>query len=486
MQLVAYGAQDVYLSANPQITFFKVVYRRHTNFAMESIEQVFNGSADFGRKVTATISRNGDLIHKAYLRVQLPTISVSAGDAFRWIDWLGHALIKTVEVEIGGQRIDRHYGDWLHIWNELTQTAGKHLGYANMVGHVPSLTQPTLGGASGSTVSGQVLWIPLEFWWNRNPGLALPLIALQYHEVKINIEFQPANNCFWAASVTTAGTPAVTTYGSSSAGKYTPSMDSCSLFVDYIFLDTDERRRFSAAAHEYLIEQLQFTGDESTSSPNNKIKLSFNHPTKELIWVCQADNYVDTSSGSPMQTQYFGPQWFNYTDGVDSAYTASFPYNLNSTSINDPSATNAIGGMPGIAAGGANGVYVPVSYSGGTNPCAHVLLQLNGHDRFSQRDGNYFSLVQPYQHHENVPKQGINVYSFALKPEEHQPSGTCNFSRIDTAMLQLSLTTAAITTPAGGGYGSAGTPRNIKIRVYAINYNVLRIMSGMGGLAYSN
>ena len=488
MQLVAYGAQDVYLSANPQITFFKVVYRRHTNFAMESIEQVFNGAADFGRKVTATISRNGDLIHKAYLRIQLPDITVAANDAFRWLDWLGHVLIKTIEIEIGGQRIDRHYGDWLHIWNELTQTAGHQLGYANMVGHVPSLVQPTYGGASGNVkVAGQVLWIPLEFWWNRNPGLALPLIALQYHEVKVNIEFEPNYYCYWAAGVTVAGTPAVTTYSQKPNGNYSTqvSMAQCSLYVDYIFLDTDERRRFSAAAHEYLIEQLQFTGDETVSSTYNKIKLSFNHPTKELIWVCQQLSNVDTTGSSAIQTSYFGPQWFNYTDAVDTSYTSSFPYNLSSAAINDPAFggalsgtvtnNNGYGGMPGIAAGGANGVFLPVAYNGGANPCSQVLLQLNGHDRFSQRDGNYFSLVQPYQHHENVPKQGINVYSFALKPEEHQPSGTCNFSRIDTAMLQLTLTAASVLNNS-----------NVTVRVYAVNYNVLRIMSGMGGLAYSN
>ena len=492
MQLVAYGAQDVYLSANPQITFFKVVYRRHTNFAMESIEQVFNGSADFGRKVTATISRNGDLIHKAYLRVQLPNVQVAAGDGFRWLDWVGHVLLKSVEIEIGGQRIDKHYGDWLHIWNELTQTAGHQLGYANMVGNVPNLTQPTIvpaGTLTGQlpTVAGQVLWIPLEFWWNRNPGLALPLIALQYHEVKINIEFTQASYCYWAASsvsTTSAGGVTTTAMTGAPSGNYGNqiSMASCSLFVDYIFLDTDERRRFSAAAHEYLIEQLQFTGDESTNSANNKIKLSFNHPTKELIWVCQVDENVNTSAPPT-----YGPQWFNYTDGPDSSLSPSFPYNVNSP-IFDPQGTatlatvgnNSMGGMPGVAAGGANGVYLPVSFSGGTNPCSQVLLQLNGHDRFSQRDGNYFSLVQPYQHHENVPKQGINVYSFALKPEEHQPSGTCNFSRIDTAVLQLTLTAASVVN------STTNSSRIVKIRVYAVNYNVLRIMSGMGGLAYSN
>jgi hypothetical protein len=491
MQLVAYGAQDVYLTSNPQITFFRVVYRRHTNFAMESIEQVFNGSADFGRKVTATISRNGDLIHKTYLRVVLPDVTVQPGRSFRWLDWVGHALIRSVEIEIGGQRIDKHYGDWLHIWNELTQTAGHQIGYANMVGHMPQLITPVTNtnssGGSTIVVPGQILWIPLEFWWNRNPGLALPLIALQYHEVKINLDLSPATNCYWAGTITPATTgssptPLTTTTDMSTASVTVPSLAQASLFVDYIYLDTDERRRFAQAAHEYLIEQLQYTGDESTSQTSNKIKLSFNHPTKELIWVIQPDDNV--SDGPPMSTgPLFGKQQFNYSDGFDTTYTSTYALGTNNA-IGD-GALNLVAGMPGVAAGGANHVYVPTSFEGGANPVSAALLQLNGHDRFSVRDGRYFNLVEPYQHHENVPSRGINVYSFALKPEEHQPSGTCNFSRIDTAVLALNLTTNTVNKPVSSG-SSTLTSRSAKVRVYAVNYNVLRVMSGMGGLAYSN
>ena len=497
MQLVAYGAQDVYLSANPQITFFKVVYRRHTNFAMESIEQVFNGAADWGRKVTATISRNGDLIHRTYLRAELPPVTVQPGSSFRWLN--------------------KHYGDWLHIWNELTQTAGHQIGYANMVGNTPNLTSiwtnPNAPGGSSITVPGQILYIPLEFWWNRNPGLALPLIALQYHEVKINLELNPANYCFWSGKLlaATSSAPASCTTDLSTTAVSVPSLYSCSLFVDYIYLDTDERRRFAQAAHEYLIEQLQFTGDESTSQVSNKVKLSFNHPTKELIWIVQPnDNTTDgttstQASGAPTGAPY-GKQWFNYTDDFDQSYSPSFVFNTSGTADqnpgtlvgtgaggvgsdtagsyinNDTGYSQGAGGMPGVAAGGANGVYIPVSFGNGQNPVAQALLQLNGHDRFSIRDGRYFSLVQPYQHHENVPSQGINVYSFALKPEEHQPSGTCNFSRIDSATLNLTLTQATVQ----GGLAGANAQRSAIIRVYAVNYNVLRIMSGMGGLAYSN
>lgn len=452
-----------------------MVYRRHTNFAMESIEQTFNGAANWGKKVTSTISRNGDLIHRVYLRVELPEVSVgpgtssSTGNAFRWVNWLGHALVKSVEIEIGGQRIDKHYSDWLHIWNELTQTAGHQLGYANMVGNTPQLTTPTrnVGTGSAKPVKSEVLYIPLQFWFCRNAGLALPLIALQYHEVKINIEFNELRNLYWAA--TTADTGA--TWTNAQSAVVPGDLRSASLFVDYIYLDTDERRRFAQVSHEYLIEQLQFTGDESTSNKSNKVKLNFNHPTKELVFVVQKDANVAS-------TVAYGPQWFNYTDGLDETFTATSAYGDidGSGTTGDlvaPDADNLAGGMPGVAAGGANRVYLPTSFEGGDNPVRTAKITLNGHDRFAEMDGRYFNLVQCFQHHENIPSKGINVYSFGLKPEEHQPSGTCNFSRIDTAVLNLNLTDAAV----------YGTPA--KVRVFAVNYNVLRIMSGMGGLQNS-
>ena len=476
MQLVAYGAQDIYLTGNPQITFFKLVYRRHTNFAMESIEQVFNGSGDFNKKVTCTISRNGDLIHRTYLRVILPDVTVKPDCGFRWVNWVGHALIKSVELEIGGQRIDKHYGDWLHIWSELTQTAGHQLGYANMIGNIPSLVNPVLnGGVSDVIVKGEILYIPLEFFFCRNPGIALPLIALQYHEVKINLELNDARSLYWSGkktAVTPATTPATYTYVTDMSAVSVGNLVAASLFVDYIYLDTDERRRFAQVSHEYLIEQLQFTGDESTSTMNNKIKMNFNHPTKELIWVVQPDDHL--SDSAPM-----GKQHFNYTDAYDPTYTSGIYSTV--TDISTPEAGSAqslSAGLPGVAPGGANNVFIPTSFEGGANPIQTAKIQLNGHDRTTERDGRYYNLVQPYQHHENVPSRGINVYSFGLRPEEHQPSGTCNFSRIDNATLALVLTNATVQKTGGN--------RTAKVRIYAVSYNVLRIMSGMGGLAYSN
>ena len=498
MQLVAYGAQDVYLTANPQITFWKVTYRRYTNFAMESMEQTFNGQADFGRRVQCTISRNGDLAYRTYLEVTLPTIETEYS---RWLDYPGEQLIQDVEIEIGGQRIDLQYGQWMHIWNQLTMTKEQEAGYLKMIGHTTALTYLTNpnyhdGGDACSDnglnvcaplneLPSTTLYVPLQFWFCRNPGLALPLIALQYHEVKININLSSFDKmCF-------------TGDGAGGKGTLVPkSLVNASLFVDYIFLDTDERRRMAQNPHEYLIEQLQFTGEESVGSSSNKIRLNFNHPCKELIWTVQKDEFVDDCIDDSNLARVYGCQHFNYTDSLDVLPRALSAYSVRPANSGDGDVIHGSGEDKGffpddIDADGTGpsttGTKMPETVSWvafdvsrsrhcwGENPVVTAKLQLNGQDRFSEREGSYFDVVQPFQHHTRHPDTGINVYSFALRPEEHQPSGTCNFSRIDNATLHLLLSHRTV-----NGTDTA------KVRVYAVNYNVLRIMSGMGGLAYSN
>ena len=545
MQLVAYGAQDVFLTGTPEITFWKVSYRRHTNFAMESIEQTFQGQADFGRRVTCTISRNGDLCYRTYLQVTLPEInqemknsngSFTEGVYARWLDFIGEQLVAQVEVEIGGQRIDRQYGDWMHIWNQVTLSKEQQRGYYKMIGNTTALTyitDPTFAPVSGpcSSASGPsqvcaprnalpetTLYIPLLFWFSKNPGLSLPLIALQYHEVKINLDIRPIGECLWAVGSLTqgAGTATVTT-------AYQQSLIAASLYVDYIFLDTDERRKMAQNPHEYLIEQLQFTGDESVGSSSNKIKLNFNHPVKELIWVVQPDANVDycaSLDSTQILFRTLGAQPFNYTDAIDALPNAIHAFGGPDETKGASAfiASNGLFQMPGAIdfsgtvgateqyqanANNLGGLQTPfqsqntvttpsgsyVSDAGtfvlsetaldmhcwGENPVVTAKLQLNGQDRFSEREGSYFDVVQPFQHHTRNPDTGINVYSFALRPEEHQPSGSCNFSRIDNAVLQLVLSSGSV----------AGTATS-KVRVYAVNYNILRVMSGMAGVAYSN
>jgi hypothetical protein len=511
MQLVSYGAQDIYISGNPQITFWKILYKRHTNFAVESIEVTFNGQADFNKRVTAVINRNADLMYKTYIQVTLPEVALSNGGTattFRWLNYIGHRLINQVELEIGGQRIDRQYGDWMQIWTQLSTDAGSIKALDHIIGNTHDLvllknrsgipldstcsaSETTISCVPRSGTPAKTLYVPLQFWFCRNPGVAIPLIALQYHEVRINVDFETWQNCQYAES--TVGQPLALTQ---------QSLAAASLYVDYVYLDTEERRRFAQQSHEYLIEQVQYTGAESITSSSNKIQLNFNHPVKELQWVVQRDSFVDCSTATWLSA-VGGAQPFNYsddfsTDGVITSLLAQGggsggTTNGASVGVSAPlgqgvtSADQSQGNSWMNSNGNADEFNEGVNYllakvildSGirceGKNPVEVAKLQLNGQDRFTEREGDYFDRVQPYQHHSRTPSTGINVYSFALRPEEHQPSGTCNFSRIDKATLQL---TVSLNTVVGS--------RTAQVRVYALNYNVLRVMSGMGGLAYSN
>ena len=458
LQLVAYGAQDVYLTGNPQITFFKVVYRRHTNFAMEAIEQSFNGNPSIGSRVSVLVTRNGDLINRVYFKGTLKN-TASSGTKLALVPYYGLRLLKNIELEIGGQRIDKHYSEWLYIWNELSMPVGKKTGYDVMVGGNERNTSVILDGGDEVEV-----YVPLEFWFCRNVGLALPLIALQYHEVKINIEYANASELVdktkgnFSYSLVD-GIPKKNANDNDTNKGGTLSLETSQLWVDYIFLDTDERRRFAQLSHEYLIEQLQFTGaDKITASLGDALKsirMNFNHPVKELIWTIKPDSHSGTNPTTLGIGEVAGedskPYWNNFSSDPFNQYN-----HLTSTGVSDTQGDDT-----------NNDVLLTLP----TNPVRKAKLQLNGNDRFAERDGMYFSTVQPYQHHENTPNHyrlGINVYSFALKPEEHQPSGTLNMSRIDSAHLQVASSITGL------------------ISVYAINYNVLRILSGMGGLAYSN
>lgn len=429
LQLVAYGAQDAYITGNPHITFWKVLFKRHTNFAIEAFRVNFTGMPTYGQRVVAVVNRNADLIWKTYVEVSLPATDASA--AVRWTGGaqrrLGYLLLKKIEVEIGGQIIDTHYGEWLYLWETLTADFDTAVKLDNMVGGLYSSAD-----TSAVTCQGRpnVLYVPLQFWFNRNPGLALPLIALQYHEVRFNITLEDSINLVEGAGATAAQLAAA-------AAALTPLQD-MALYLDYVYLDVEERRRFAQASHEYLIEQLQFSGEQTITTSSGRIDLTLNHPVKELIWVFQDARKTDCS-------------------------------------------------LPG----GAAAFTRPFSYDDIVN---RARIQLNGQDRFDERFGDYFWKVQPYQHHTGggftrlidqlsvIPVAApnpINVYSFAISPEEHQPSGSCNFSRIDTATLVYDSRIGS-----AGSFPSKSFPYNF--RMYAVNYNIFRIMSGMGGLAYSN
>ncbi len=620
IQLVAYGAQDVYLTGSPQITFFKSVYRRHTNFSMETIEHPIT-NADFGKKAYVVVTRNGDLITKVYLRIVLPSISVGDQDAssvaFAWVRKIGHALLDNYWIEIGGAQIDKQYGNWLNIWHELASEIAQDRGYNKLIGDINELTRLEKARTDGSNIIKDEyhLFIPLQFWFCRNYGLALPLIALQYHEVRFNFEFRPFSECI----VYTKNAPrADRTFirGGASSG-----FDS-SVLVDYIYLDSDERRRFAQVGHEYLIEQLQFTNDVAITSNTITQQLYFNHPVKSLFWALKMGAYQgnsflaysntadwSTSLEIAAQSIALGRLLLDPTNGNAPVFSptnapntpTAYAYNSVSNTMGVP-----VGALPVTTTGytpypvsfvspgqppvvgvplfawvlntGANntptgGVLTPKTGSVTTddlalkvllnnfsflltnpgtnsvtlnlgqanlvannltvqdiskplekfndnrnivvqqtdvlvwqhhnygllinetvNPVVAGNLKLNGHDRFTVRGGSYFNYLQPWQHFLRTPTDGLNVYSFAIKPVDHQPSGACNFSRIDTAQLNLwfedqGRKSSQVLNRAeflGIIPGLSNAVPNTRLYIYALNYNVLRVMSGMAGLAYSS
>lgn len=505
MQLVAYGAQDVYLTGSPQITFFKLIYRRHTNFALESIEQTFNGDPGFGKKASVTISRNGDLVTGMFLQVTFPEagtvtgVQLSTGDgedlpiqhsdsthSYQYVNSVMHRFLESCEIEIGGQRIDKHYNQFYEACDELRTPEEKRVGYGHMVGKLydadglPQDKLATEGPGGNKQLSsvyqnldshmgshgkgGITYYMPLRFWFNENPGLALPLIALQYHEVKLHMSFAPMHKLVKNNLIDpSTGGPMTGLLDGSPAfyefGAKTTEDPRVSLWVDYVYLDTDERRRFAQVSHEYLIEQLQFTGHESirlnkNSVTTKKVRLNFNHPTKELVWFV---NRVGDEFN-------FGEGVEKVRDGVDS-YTNTDQLIQGHEYVRD------------------------------------AMLMLNGHERFGSRPGSYFRLVVPFQCHTRIPSRHIYCYSFSLRPEEHNPSGTLNFSRIDNASLHLTLNPSSQykdPTPGNGtvtrhwvgpsdaAFSTNKLEEDVTLSIYAISYNILRIVSGMGGLAYSN
>ena len=410
MQLVAYGAQDVYLTGNPEVTFFQAKYKRHTNFAMENIEQTVNGTAADSGRVSVTVARNGDLVGDMYVELKVKASGVTSANAA----WVAERAINNVELSIGGQRIDKQYAKWWRLYSELYLDESKKATYGKMT----------------SGVSGKTVYLPLYFFFNRNPGLYLPLIALQYHEVRLDFDLS-AHFDEWLDTST------------------------FKVWANYIYLDTEERRRFAQKGHEYLIEQVQHTGADTVDSGSTKqVRLSYNHPVKELVW-CFSNTLTQNSMWNFSNAS---------TDGSVKLHTGIAQADSNAL------VSTSIFGAPMLGVGAELGGTATFTEDS-VGPLNTFKLVLNGQDRFKEQKGKYFNQVQPFQHHTGSPYPGIYTYSFALKPEEHQPTGTCNFSRIDNAQVAVTMNTANDATT---------------MHMFATNYNVLRIQSGMGGLAFSN
>jgi hypothetical protein len=502
LQLVSKGNEDMYLSFDPQITFFRNVYKRHTNFSTESVIQDFKSKADFGKKITCTISKQGDLIGKTYVVVTLPKINyfqeakdLPTLNKCAWVENIGWNIIKTVEIEIGGYVIDKHYGDWLFIWSELTRKNNNERVLNKMIGNVPELTD------FSSSKDSYTLNIPLAFWFCNNPGLALPIVALEFTDVKINIEFAGINDVLVLAPTNyidiendvvqfsigdilyqrvnnninyikfidfqkiTVGNSTINrlyynkitvdpilSYSNSllksnyqiyslNNNYYVNTVQNAvemlhinkqknfawtnglalidaHLLIDFVYLDIDERIKFIKNNHEYLIDTLLFDNDKSITNNTSKIKLGYSHPCKELIFRARMD-YL--SANNVLQNSNYCVDYFKNSDII-----------------------------------------------------THVQLVMNGNLRLSARSSEYFSLVQNFQSHSNRPPKGVYCYSFALNPEDHQPSGTCNLSKIDDLQLNVTVDKAI-------NYANQA-----RIRIYAVCINIFRIINGQGGLAFSN
>lgn len=494
IQLVAYGAQDLFLTKDPQITFFKMIYRRHTNFATEIIPQFFAHTPDFGKRISVVIGRHGDLVRAMYLVIELPKIPtfnnkddnhIGILSSFAWVRKIGYAIIKYVEIELGGELMDKQYGEWLYIWNELTTPNNKNID--KLIGDIPDLVNFTNGKNSYK------LYIPLKFWFNRITGLALPLVNLQYNHVKINVCFNDLDKCYKTTPThyiniqndivnfvfdeyiiqNLNGTTIVAKFvyfdiihkrlylhrithngfnytsntndnviiGLTTNFEAIPqvgalehihrfnnidikgiSLKNSFLLVEYMYLDDEERAAFAKSKLEYLIEQIVFNGTKIINNTHHSFKIGLTHPCKELIWVSQLDSAEKNNDH------------FNYTN--------SLLYE--------------------------NGEYI------GTNIIKKETIQFNSRDIISFRDYEYFNWVHPYQYHINGPPEGINIYSFTLYPEKHQPAGSVNLSRINDISLKLTLSP------------DINQNNTAKLRVYGVVYNILRISNGISGLVFSN
>lgn len=570
--ITAVGPQNDYLTLNPLGTFWVHSYRTHAPFGIMAVEQTFNGQADFGRRVTCPISRAGDMLFRTYAQFTLPEINQDMGIGnygsqeqhgvyARWLDYIGEHMIASVEYEIGAQCIDRHYGDWMHIWNQLTMPAEKQAGYHKMIGHTTQLTYITdpsfadIDGPCDASAPRQVcaprnalpettLYVPLQFPFCTNPGLALPLVALQLSDIKINLNIRPIDECLWAVTTLNCSD---STDGQYSAGRpvpaaiaYNQSLVSASLYTDMVFLSPESRNQMANQPRNMLITQLQFNGEESVGSSVNKIKINLSHPVKAIYWVVQPDAHVDycgsISCGSPLFAA-LGAQPTNYTDSIDAVPRAYHAYGGPASIAADANAfidargqfqdagaldyrpselTSAYTGFwngptnpysatnfggpsnPYVYPNGEvpEGALVPADHNTGSgvsdagtfvlaemarllhcwgqNPVVTAKLYINGAEYQSEREGSYYDTVQPFQYHTRSPDTGINMFSWALKPEDPSPSGSLNFSRCENNFLNMVLSNATV----------EGT-KTAKVRLYATNFNVFAYGRGVGGVMFA-
>lgn len=548
IQLVAKGVEDLFLTDNPQITFFKIIYRRHTNFSIEEIPQTFVHTPDFGKKTTCVISKSGDLISNMVLVITLPQLpqifnidgSIDNLTRVAWIRKIGYGIIKEITIEIGGKLIDVQYGEWLNIWHELNES--KEIGNDKMIGNIEELYNYSLNKPEYK------LFIPLHFWFSQSISLSLPIICLQYNEIKINLELQDFNKCYKISPThsilmsndicnfikdeyivqkidnyeavgqfsyydnetnklyytrisknlfKTCNLTNITnidlqeeeikkyeikgltseyfadpfiiypddseityeqTYSVSYAFNQLTNIKikECFLLINYIFLDEDERIKYYKNAHEYLIEQLVYCGETTLDGVYRTAKVGLYNPVKYMIWTVQQNYLSELYNNDP----------FNYTN--------SYKYNdiLYSKLLYDSSFIE-----DDIVYNYKNNGTFNEKYNhkqNGKGLIKKSIILFNSNARMEEQTSIYYKNVQTYQHFKYLPQEGINVYSFALNPDNIQPSGSCNMSKIDNIQIQMTLDDIV----------TVDNP--VKFKCYAIVHNMLMINAGLGGLMFVN
>lgn len=523
MQLVSYGSEDLYLTGNPQITFFKVVYKRHTNFAYEWIPIYFNPTLSWSTtesvQMSGPIPRQGDLIRDMALVIDLPAIYSNSDENFKWVKNLGQVLLNNATITVAGQTINKEYGQWLNIWSELTIPEDHRPAYNELIGNTPDMYNPLfhygdIGTGVFPTIKKRRLRIPLPFWFTQHPGLALPLIAIQYVAVEIGIDLRPLNDLFtigipavspsqlWDDPSTAPGSNHIALrqtlteqgYGPSNIfwkfvnGMNAPGRWNQNIFVDtkYVFLDNAERRLFAAAVSEYLItqvERLEFTG--LLGGPNT-VDIDFYHPVKEMVWIFQRDDVSDRN------------QWTNYTTLANTDDMPRFLDLLNSyRNAEDLQLTP----QP------IDNVLLPsgltVSEFIAQINCTDQLKQyrndmdvfdqvynimyngefiFNGHKRQEPKTNFYYQYQEPLNAHTSTPSidKQIYVFSFAEKPEMIQPSGSSNFTRYHNPEFQFTIKSQL---PVGE---CITDNERYNLYFYVRQINIVRIMNGIMGLVWAN
>ena len=507
IQLVASGAEDLYLTGNPQITFFNVVYRRYTNFSTEYMQLPFNKTQSLGTrhstKMSCKIDRNADLLYDMYLAFDLPAIFTNGDIPFGWVEDVGTKLIYTASLIVGGQEVDRQYGQWLKLQSHIFESESKRKVYERLVGGQNYLQNSgkAIGKSETLAIRAKRLYIPLNFFFCKNPGLSIPLVALQYMEVRVDIEFNALNDVYRIGNPLISPKKMFGSYNLSKGNqaikdklyKINPELNQYNLLelftkdwksntfliANYVYLGTDEQRKFAQTSHEYLIEQVQRKTFQGLMPGKRILELKLLHPVEEIFWVLQNpdvdltnDWYNFTRLEDPKSLEYYHkslelsripilwPEYKNYLNGeknqdVMSEFISDIRFKYLDVNTNYENAQYMFGD------------YFSIMKS--------AKIMLNNHDRFSEEAYGFFEDLHLYKYHSGRGLPGLYMYSFALKPEEFQPSGTCNMSRITSQQLVLDI------------YGENTSPTHkYNLYLYATNYNVFRIMAGMGQLVFAN